>query len=201
MDKKTREPVSNAIAKLADSTSVGTDSVLVDIDGKFQFTLNINKDYTVSADKYGYFLVSQKEITTSEADQDTIKIVLELQRISVGEVVKLENIYYDFDKYNIRPDAAKELNRFVSFMQKYPGLVVQLRSHTDSRGSDKYNMWLSQKRAESAVKYVVKHGVEKERITAKGFGETMPVNHCTNRVRCTEEEHQMNRRTTFAILE
>lgn len=200
IDKKTREPISNAIAKLTDSLSVETDSVLVDVDGKFQFTLNINKSYIVSADKYGYFLVSPKDISTDVAGKDTIQITLELQRISVGEVVKLENIYYDFDKFNIRPDAAKELNRFVSFMNKYPGLVVELRSHTDSRGSASYNMSLSQKRAESAVQYVIKQGIAKDRITAKGFGETLLVNKCANRVQCTEEEHQFNRRTEFVVI-
>src|SRR5204863_3345612 len=108
------------------------------------------------------------------------------------EVIKLENIYYDFDKYNIRPDAAKELDRFVTFMKRNPGLVVELRSHTDSRGSDTYNMWLSQKRAEAAVDYVVLNGIDRNRITARGYGESMPVNQCVNRIPCTEEEHQLN---------
>ncbi len=200
VDKKTREPVSSAMVKLYERADNESDSVVTGKQGEFDFTLNINKDYSVAADKYGYFLSSEIDVSTRKAGKDTIEIVLELQRISVGEVVKLENIYYDFDKYNIRSDAARELNRFVSFMNKYPGLVVELRSHTDSRGSDTYNKWLSQKRAESAVAYVIKNGVGKNRITAKGFGESKPVNKCTNRVPCSEEEHQMNRRTEFVVI-
>lgn len=200
IDKKTREPISEATVKLMESNSTEADSLLTDKKGKFQFSLNINQDYSISADKYGYFLVSEINVSTRKAGKDTIEVVLELQRISVGEVVKLENIYYDFDKYNIRPDAAKELDRFVSFMQKYPGMGVELRSHTDCRGSDNYNMWLSQKRAESAVAYVIKNGIEKGRISARGYGESMPVNKCVNRVPCSEEEHQLNRRTEFVVV-
>ena len=85
-------------------------------------------------------------------------------------------------------------------MQKYPGMEVELRSHTDCRGSDTYNQWLSQKRAESAVAYIIKHGIESNRITARGYGESMPVNKCVNGVQCTEEEHQMNRRTEFVVI-
>jgi len=200
IDKKTKEPVPDALIKLLEKPDGQVDSLLSDNKGKFQFNLPLNKQFSVTADKYGYFLVSPLDISTRKAGGDTIKVVLELQRISVGEVVKLENIYYDFDKYNIRPDAAKELDRFVSFMNKYPGLVVELRSHTDSRGSDTYNMWLSQKRAESAVAYVIAHGIHKSRITARGYGESMPVNKCINRVQCTEEEHQQNRRTEFLVV-
>ena len=200
IDKKTREAVPDAIVKLTELVADESDSMLTQKNGKFQFTLDINKDYVVEADKYGYFLTSQIDVSTRKAGKDTIEVVLELQRISVGEVVKLENIYYDFDKFAIRPDAAKELNRFVSFMSKYPGLVVELRSHTDSRGSDTYNKWLSQKRAESAVAYVIKNGIEKKKITARGYGESMPVNNCVNRVPCSEEEHQLNRRTEFVVV-
>lgn len=201
VDKKTREPLPGAFVKLTEQATDETmDSLTTSDDGKFQFDIFTNKDYTASAEKYGYFLVSPIDVSTRVAGKDTIIVTLELQRISVGEVVKLENIYYDFDKYNIRPDAAKELDRFVSFMNKYPGMAIELRSHTDSRGSDNYNMWLSQKRAESAVAYIVSKGVDKKNITAQGYGESVPVNKCVNRVPCTEEEHQQNRRTEFVVV-
>jgi outer membrane protein OmpA-like peptidoglycan-associated protein len=200
IDKKTKEPIPNAIVKLLDKETQREDSLTADKSGKFQFSLTPNKDYAVAADKYGYFLVSQVNVSTKQVGKDTIEVTLELQSITVGEVVKLENIYYDFDKFDIRPDAARELDRFVQFMNKYPGLVVELRSHTDSRGSDTYNQWLSQKRAESAVAYVIGKGIDKSRITARGYGESKPVNQCVNRVPCTEEEHQMNRRTEFVVV-
>ncbi len=200
IDKKTREPIPDALVRLMQVPAEFIDSATTDNKGKFIFDLPLKQDFIVTSEKYGWFLISPKEISTHQPDKDTIEMVLEMQRISVGEVIKLENIYYDFDKYDIRPDAAKELDRFVDFMKKYPGMVVELRSHTDSRGSDTYNMWLSQKRAESAVSYIVSKGINKSLIKAKGFGESVPVNHCVNNVPCTEEEHQLNRRTEFVVV-
>lgn len=199
IDKKTKEPILDAMVHLKEMVTIQLDSIASDKKGKFTFPLEINMDYEVTAEKYGYFLASPIKVSTRMEGKDTIEIVIELQRIAVGEVVKLENIYYDFDKFDIRADAAVELNRFVQFMNKYPGMEVELRSHTDSRGSDTYNQWLSQKRAESAVAYVIKQGIASTRIKARGYGETMPINQCVNRVPCTEEEHQMNRRTEFVV--
>jgi len=108
--------------------------------------------------------------------------------------------YWDFDKSNIRPDAAIELDKVVAIMKENPTIWIVLGSHTDSRGKDQYNQWLSQSRANSAVQYIIDRGIEKSRITAKGYGETKPVNECTNGVKCTEEAHQLNRRTEFTIV-
>jgi outer membrane protein OmpA-like peptidoglycan-associated protein len=111
---------------------------------------------------------------------------------------KIENIYYDLDKYYIRPDAEPPLDELVEIMQNHP-INVELSSHTDCRASDAYNIDLSQKRAESAVRYIVLQGISSNRITAKGYGETMLVNECADGVQCTEEQHQLNRRTEFKI--
>ena len=113
----------------------------------------------------------------------------------------MENIYYDYDKWNILPESAAELDKLVKIMKDNPGWKVELGSHTDSRGSDAYNMTLSQKRSDSAVAYIVDHGISKDRITAKGYGETQLVNRCANGVQCSDEEHRQNRRTEFKILE
>ncbi|HTL81170.1 MAG TPA: OmpA family protein, partial [Bacteroidia bacterium] len=113
--------------------------------------------------------------------------------------IRLENIYYDYNKWNIRPDAAVELDKLVKIMQDNPQIKIELSSHTDSRGSDSYNMKLSQKRAQSAVDYIVSKGISKDRITAKGYGESVPLNRCTNGVKCTEDEWQFNRRTEFKV--
>ena len=110
----------------------------------------------------------------------------------------IETIYYDFNKWFIRPDAEKELNKLVQLMKENP-VTVELGSHTDSRGSKEYNVDLSQKRAESAVRYIVLHGVDADRITAKGYGESQLINHCTDGVPCSPREHQANRRTEFKI--
>ena len=113
---------------------------------------------------------------------------------------KFKPILYDYDKSNIRPDAAKELDKIVEIMRLNPTLEIELRSHTDSRGDDDYNQLLSQRRAESAAIYIINKGISGKRIAAKGFGETQLRNRCRDGVNCTEQEHQLNRRTEFVVL-
>lgn len=122
--------------------------------------------------------------------------------LEYGKTYRLENIYYDFDRWEIRDDAVPSLDSLVRIMKAFP-VSVELSSHTDCRGSDDYNLWLSQKRAESAVRYLVDHGIEPSRLTARGYGETRPVNTCTcpSFDPCTEAEHQQNRRTEFLLAE
>ena len=108
--------------------------------------------------------------------------------------------YWDFDKFNIRPDAALELDKLVTTLNENPTIWIELGSHTDSRGNDAYNQKLSQNRANAAVAYIVSKGIAKERIKAKGYGETVLVNQCKNGIKCTDEEHQLNRRTEFKIV-
>ncbi len=122
-----------------------------------------------------------------------------LAKYKVDQIFRLENIYYDFDKWNIRPDAATELDKVVIFLKENPGITVELGSHTDSRGSFKYNERLSDRRAKSAVDYIISRGIDKGRITANGYGEYKLVNRCADGVSCSEEEHQENRRTEIKI--
>lgn len=114
-----------------------------------------------------------------------VKLKLELERIIVDKPIVLKNIYYDLDKWDIRPDAAIELNNLVQIMEENPAISIELGSHTDSRADDKYNATLSQKRAEAAVSYIVSKGVKQSKITAKGYGETQLVNRCANNVACS----------------
>lgn len=114
--------------------------------------------------------------------------------------IRLENIYYDFNKWNIRTDAAVELEKLVQVMKENSMIWIELGSHTDSRGNDAYNFRLSQKRAESAVQYIISRGIDKDRIEARGYGETQLLNRCLNGIKCTEKEHQLNRRTEFKII-
>ena len=118
----------------------------------------------------------------------------------LAKVLKIENIYFDYDKSNIRKDAADQLAKIVAIMKEYPTMKVDVRLHTDSRGSDKYNLALSQRRAKSTIKWIVSHGIKKNRITGKGYGETRLINDCANDVPCTEEQHQANRRSEFIII-
>jgi outer membrane protein OmpA-like peptidoglycan-associated protein len=116
-----------------------------------------------------------------------------------SEFIKLENIYYDFDLWNIRPEGKIELDKLVKYMKEHPELPVELGSHTDCRGSDYYNEWLAERRSESCVKYVKKMGIPSDKIIAKGFGEKQLYNKCADGVKCSEAEHQENRRTELKI--
>lgn len=136
---------------------------------------------------------------TSGNANGTLLANIELERVRLEKKIEIQNIYYDYDKWNIRPDAAERLDLAVQLMKDNPGLTVELGSHTDARGTDAYNRDLSQKRAESAVGYIVSEGVEAYRITAKGYGESQLANRCADGVNCSEEEHQKNRRTMLRI--
>ena len=121
--------------------------------------------------------------------------------LTVGNIIELKKIYYDFDKYYIRDGAQESLKEVVELMEKYPSLVIELSAHTDARGATNYNRWLSRLRAKEAVQYVVDHGIDSWRLKAKGYGETRLRNACADGITCSEEEHQYNRRTEVKILE
>jgi outer membrane protein OmpA-like peptidoglycan-associated protein len=125
---------------------------------------------------------------------------VDLDSIQIGKKFMIPNIYYDYDKSFIRPEAAKILDKLAVFLKDNPAIKVELGAHTDSRGSDTYNMALSGRRAESAVKYLVERcGVSQANITWKGYGETELVNSCSNKVKCSESDHQLNRRTELKV--
>ncbi len=127
---------------------------------------------------------------------------VELEPLFKGKKIELQNIYYDFAKWNIRHDAEIELNKVVMFLGDNPHIEIRLGSHTDSRGSNDENLSLSSKRARSAVQYLINTGgISEERISAQGYGENQLANHCADGVDCTEEEHQRNRRTELEIVE
>jgi outer membrane protein OmpA-like peptidoglycan-associated protein len=120
--------------------------------------------------------------------------------IKVGETLKLDNIYYDFTKFFIREDAKPDLDKVVAAMSRYPNMRVELGSHTDARGSDDSNYQLSYNRAKAAVDYIVSRGIAPDRIVYKGYGESVILNQCFNGVKCSDMEHQVNRRTEVKVL-
>jgi peptidoglycan-associated lipoprotein len=142
----------------------------------------------------------KKELTDTTFDH---KITLGLAEVGeeLGALFDVNPIYYDLDKSNIRPDAAAELDKIVQVLKDNPDISIELGSHTDARASASYNLKLSQRRAESAVKYIIEHGIEASRIKAKGYGETQLINGCSDGVDCSEEAHQENRRTEFKITD
>ena len=146
------------------------------------------------------YLNDEKSIrTVNDIDVGPLKVDLNLPDQFVSNKVNINTIYFDFDKYNIRPDAAKELDKVVQVMNEYPELLIEAGSHTDSRGRDKYNQKLSEKRAKATVGYIVSKGIDASRLTYQGYGETRLVNDCADGKKCSEDEHQMNRRTEFTI--
>ena len=133
---------------------------------------------------------------TKAVTDTTYQITIKLDKLELNKTFVLENIYYDLNKYNIRPDAAIELDKLVQILKDNPSVNIELSSHTDARATDAYNMTLSQNRAESAVNYLISRGIDTERMTAKGYGERELIIPNAK----TEEEHQRNRRTEFTIL-
>ena len=140
-------------------------------------------------------------ITTAYLTESKIfEVELELETVALETTITLENIYYDYNKADIRTDATEELKNLVRFMKDNPKANIQVNSHTDSQGKDAENLILSDKRAQSVKAFLVELGIPAERIVAKGFGETKLTNGCDDGVKCTEEQHQANRRTEFTIL-
>lgn len=135
---------------------------------------------------------------TREQKKGAIEGYVMMRPIEVNEAIRLDNIYYDFDKWNIRRDARPALDKLVQTMRATP-IIIELGSHTDSRGTAEYNADLSQKRAQSAVDYIVSKGIDPIRISAKGYGESVPVNECVDGVKCNESAYQQNRRTEFKV--
>ncbi len=174
-------------------------------DGFFSLTLEENTDYSFSASKESY-LNNSTTFSSIGIGKDpnnpittyTIEIVLD--KIFANTEITLDNIYYDYDKWDIRKDAQPTLNELANTLKENPQINIQLASHTDCRGKTGYNESLSQKRAQSAVDYLISKGILESRLTAKGFGENALAIDC-GCTRCTEAEHQANRRTTFLILE
>lgn len=189
----------NTEVTLLDIGTGEDNSMLTGPDGRFEFKLNANSDYNVRA--------SGKDLLTSTIDvstkgltrSDTLHADLHMNALRIGEAIAINNIYYDYDKYDIRLDATAELDKLARLFMDNPTMTFELGSHTDSRGGDLYNLVLSDARANAAVNYLIQRGVNPDRINAKGYGEEVLVNKCSNGVKCAEEEHQDNRRTEFKV--
>lgn len=178
-------------------------------DEKGEFTLdNLRKDreYIIKVESEKYF-TTEKRFKGSELKEEEKNEILmnpKIIEIEPGDDLLKSlgvNIYFDLDQYFIRPDAEVELAKIIDVMIKYPQLKVHIKSHTDSRQTEAYNMRLSNFRAKSTMSYMVKKGVAKERLTAKGYGETELLNGCTDGVPCSREQHQLNRRSEFIVVD
>jgi peptidoglycan-associated lipoprotein len=202
VEKLTQKPLAGVRVELMNLTTGKKEFMVTEADGKFHFKLDPETDYSIVGSKDTYFTNTEKVSTKGKKQSESmfVKLKLELERIIVNKPIVLENIYYDLDKYAIRPDAAAGLDKLVGILNDNPGISIELGSHTDSRADDHYNDVLSQKRADAAVNYIIAHGISSSRITAKGYGEHQLINRCSNGVACSEEEHQANRRTEFKVV-
>lgn len=192
---------------LYDESNKSIDGDFTNPKGQLRFKLEVDKDFSIIASKNGYFTQSINYTTKGKTPapetlvQDITNVTLDttivLEQLVLEKAIVLENIYYDLDKADIRPDAAIELDKLVKILQDNPNIRIELSSHTDDRASDAYNLDLSQRRAESAVEYLVSQGIERDRMVARGYGESqLIIQNAT-----TEEEHQRNRRTEFKVIE
>lgn len=175
-----------------------------------RFLLDLEKPYKIKAERPGYEPAELEFNTVGLEPESTVKKEFRLKKkpskenvevFTIFEPIRLNNIYYDFDDDKILPDAERDLQLLVELMQQYRDMVIELSSHTDSRGIDSYNQRLSERRANSAKDWMVERGIAEDRIQAVGYGETKILNECKNGVECTDEEHRENRRTEFTILE
>lgn len=182
--------------------------MIVNNQASYNFEVKNGENYTIKATKNLYVPYQTEFKVTGNIADKKIPILMEsfeqAEKNIIAEnnkiQIKIKPIYFDFDKWNIRKDAALELENVITILKKYPSMKIEVGAHTDFRGSDIYNLMLSEKRAKSVKKYLVCQGINEDRINAKGYGETQPVNNCTKVGTCDEEGYNKNRRCEFVIL-
>ena len=199
LDAQNQEPV-NGVNLTFSYDGVNRETLQTDANGRFRFSYPDNaQEVRISGLKADYFPVewvtNNPNLSSTIVNQN-----LEIRKVEVGKSFVVPNIYYDFDKADIRPQAKIELDRLYDLLQLNPSWVVEIGSHTDSRADANYNLKLSEERAKNVVKYLEKKGISKNRLTYKGYGETMILNGCTDGVNCSEAEHAVNRRTEFKLI-
>ncbi|PCH99614.1 MAG: flagellar motor protein MotB [Flavobacteriaceae bacterium] len=206
-DDANNQPLGNARIVLQDSLGKEIAYFITKEDGKYEHYINRNSSFLLEGNKEKYTSASRTFNTYKMDDKDefTINLNINFTLKPIQDVVilaDLKTIYFDLDKSFIRPDAAIELDKVVTLLKKYPEMIIRLESHTDSRGNDAYNLALSERRAKSTYDYIINNGITTGQLTSyKGFGETQLINHCANSIHCTIQEHQLNRRTEFIILQ
>ena len=190
-DAKTMKPISKAHVDFCQKDGGETD-----VEGKVSILFEKNSVCNVTASALVYKDNSKLIKIGKPFHGGVLKDTIFLEML-VNEKIVLRNIYYDFDKWNILPESANELDRLVSLMKENPDMKVELSAHTDERGTEKYNLKLSQLRAQAAVDYMILKGVDEMRITGKGYGESQLINKCKGA--CTPAQHRENRRTEIYI--
>ncbi|OXG00533.1 WD40 repeat protein [Flavobacterium araucananum] len=180
-------------------------STIADAGGFYSFAVECGKTYNVRAEKQDYTTKELSVTIEKLTGKTSLPIALEksICKVTIGDDLGkcfgIKMIYFDLDKSNIRTEAALDLEKILDVLNNNPTMKLDIRSHTDSRATYEYNEALSNRRAKSTLQWLIKNGIKSNRLTGKGYGETQLVNGCSDGVKCTEEEHQMNRRSEFII--
>lgn len=197
-DAKTGALLSNTRVSILDAKKNVLETQTTTANGAIIFPVDCNTSYTIQAAKDGY---ESGVFSIAATNGGKVKVEAPLNPIDVivtETAVVLKDIEFEFNKSNITPEGAFELDKLVQVMKNNEDIVIMVKAHTDNRGSDQYNMDLSDRRAKSTVQYVISKGIDKSRITGKGYGESEPKVDCKEN--CTEEEHAENRRSEFLIV-
>lgn len=217
-DRDTKDVLTDATVSVIDENGKTIVSSITRNDGQFEFEVNKGQQYIVHVKKEFYF-ENEKQIATSalrpndevfseifleqeieELDNSPAPINMEEEDGKALQVIEIEYINYELDKADITPSAEASLDKLIALLKEFPDLEIRIESHTDSRGSDDYNLLLSKRRAKAAYDYVISKGVDPMRLLYQGYGETKLLNNCGNGVPCTEEQHEVNRRSIVKVV-
>lgn len=195
---KDKRPLSGVKVVFINQCDATTQTAITGEDGAYEFEVCVGCEYKIEAFKEGFASngANLKKILPTDPDE----IIVNLTMFEEGDIIVIKNIYYDYGKYNIRRDADGELSKLYQLMKQYPLMKIEIRSHTDSRATTQFNETLSKNRSSAVVQYLVKRGIDASRMEASGYGESQLLNECADGVECTEEQHQLNRRSEFKIL-
>ncbi|NVN18106.1 OmpA family protein [Muricauda sp. HICW] len=205
-DAKTGKPLEGSIVYLIDKDNKIVSQQITEQNGNYAFEENIacENQYVIRASNDEKEYQPLEKVINTPAGSMSLQVDLTLvpPDCAVNDLgcrLDLQPIYFDFDKHNIRSDAEVELAKILQAMKQYPQLNIHIESHTDSRGDDNYNLQLSERRAKSTLEWLVEKGIDQDRLSSRGYGESQLINNCTNGADCTVEEHQLNRRSMFII--
>ena len=211
-DSKTKKVIPGATVTLINDQNETLGTLQSDEDGAFDFgDIECEKTYTARATQIAYSIPEQILESSAEPDLElnldmALTPIDKAPSIAIGtdltEILGIENINFDYDKSFIRTDASIELQKVITYMKKYPTVRIDVRSHTDARGSDSYNLSLSKRRNTATKEYIINvGGIDAKRISGKGYGETRLINECANGVKCPDELHEQNRRSEFIVVQ
>jgi len=197
-DAKTGEPLQGASVSIIDAKKNVIATQETDANGTVNYYVECEKGYTLQVVKDGYE-GTREDVAPSKGEQRDVKLAMQpIEVIITPPAIVLNEVFFEYDKSNITAEGAFELDKLVQVMNAHPAMEIMIKAHTDNRGEDKYNLKLSERRAQSTLEYVISKGINKERISAKGYGESEPKVACAEN--CTEEQHAENRRSEFLIV-